>query len=125
MAWSAETACCAWGGGQLSVSSGVLVTAVPLPEWSFAGALGVVVGWGGAVALFFLVVTDEDDLENGCYDKEEAGISVSGCLDLKGGKRCLHGNYRDGEDCSLERASTSYCTIGARGTISQRRIDIS
>jgi hypothetical protein len=86
MAWSAETACCTWGGGQLSVSGSVLVTAVALPEWSFAGALSVVVGWGGAVALFFLVVTDEEGLEDGCYDEEEAGISVSCLLDLKGGQ---------------------------------------
>jgi hypothetical protein len=55
----------------------VLVAAIPLPEWCSARAGGVVVGWRRTVALFFLVVAYEEDLEDGCYDEEEAEVLVS------------------------------------------------
>lgn len=58
--WSAVTGC-AWSSCQLGISSSMLV-AVTLPEWGLAGARGVVVGWGRAVALFFLVVADHQEL---------------------------------------------------------------
>ena len=39
-----------------------MLVAVALPERGLAGARGVVVGWGRAVALFFLVVADDQEL---------------------------------------------------------------
>jgi hypothetical protein len=57
-------AACSGGGGKLGVAGSVLV-AVALPEGGSAGAGGVVVGGGGAVALLFLVVADQEDLEDG------------------------------------------------------------
>lgn len=71
--WSAKATRCAWGSSQLSISCGVLITAISLPEWGFAGAGSVVVGWGGAEALLFLVMADEEELEDGCQKEEEAG----------------------------------------------------
>lgn len=56
-----ETACCAEGA-----ELGVAVLAILAgPELSLAGAGGVVVGWGRAVALLSLVGAGEGDLEGG------------------------------------------------------------
>lgn len=73
MARTTITAHRARRSGQLGVTVGVLVVAVlSLPEWSSAGAGGVVVGGRGSVALLAFVVADKEDLENGGDDEEEA-----------------------------------------------------
>lgn len=81
--WSAITGR-AWSGGQLSISCSILVTAIPLPEWCFARAGGVIVRWGWTVALLFLVVAYKEYLEEGCHDEEEAEASVSNEFVLRG-----------------------------------------
>ena len=73
----AGSAIAAWRGGQFGVSSGVLVATVSFPEWSSPRAGGVVVGWGGAEALFPLVMADQEDLEDGCDEEEKAAAFVS------------------------------------------------
>ena len=65
-------------GGLRSASA-----AVALPEGSAARAGGVVVGWGGTVALLFAVVAGEEDLnEGGEEEKDTADGSVCHCLEL-------------------------------------------
>lgn len=62
------------GGSDLSVTGGVSL-AVSLPEWSLAGSLGVVVGWGWAKALFLLVVTCQHELDDSADEEEEDGTN--------------------------------------------------
>lgn len=45
------------GCGKLGIPR-VNLVASALPEWSSAGTGGVIVGWGRAIALFLLVVSD-------------------------------------------------------------------
>lgn len=64
-------------GGHLGVLSGVGL-AVSLPEWSLAGTLGVVVGGGWAEALFLLVMTSQQELEDSSHQEEENGTNGDG-----------------------------------------------
>jgi hypothetical protein len=72
VAGAAVTSHSAGSSGHLGITSGVLVAAVPFPEGSFASARGVVVGWRRTVALFALVVTDQQKLQDDGGDQEEA-----------------------------------------------------
>jgi hypothetical protein len=75
VAWSVTGR--AGSGGQLGIPRSVLVAAIPLPEWCFARAGGIVVRWGGTIALFFLVVADQEDLKDSRDDEEEAEMLIS------------------------------------------------
>ena len=83
VAWSNRTSAC---GRHLSIP-GVVDLLVASPERFAASTRCVVVGWRRAVALLFLVVSDEDDLEGG-RDEEEEGVDdrdgEDGCLELAG-----------------------------------------
>jgi len=64
-------------GTDFSVTSGVVVLVPTLPEWSFTGTRGVVVGWRGAVTLLLAVVSGESNLKQGRDEKEDPGAYIS------------------------------------------------
>lgn len=57
-------------GSHLGVASGASLAAA-LPEWTTAGALGVVVRRAGAIALLLLVVAGEKELNHGREEEKE------------------------------------------------------
>ena|ERR1700722_11181840 len=67
--------------------SGIADFLVASPEWRTTSTRCVVISWRWAVALLLLVMSDEEDLENGCDDEEE---DIDDC---------------DGEDGCLEATS--------------------
>lgn len=120
VAWANGTS-----SGHLSISR-VMDLLVALPEWSAASTGGVVVRWRWAIALLFLVVADEEDLENG-RDKEEEdvddGDGEDGCLESAGTTqvRCVGDVLTSSESESIRPVPWR---LGVRGPTSKNCVHV-
>ena len=120
VAWANGTS-----SGHLGISS-VVDLLIALPEWSAAGTRSVIVGWRWAIALLFLVVADEEDLDNGRNDEEEDvddGDGEDGCLESAGTTqvRCVGDVLASSESEPIRPVPWR---LGVRGPASKNCVDV-
>lgn len=117
------TACSSQSTSTLDIAGS---SGLPLPEWTSTRSLCVVVGWGGAISLLSLVVSNHQNLPNSCDEEEEDGNDGN----RKNRSVESAGKTQVGEVSRILAAAEAKSILAVAGTlavrwaVTKRRLDI-